>query len=189
MDTSTLTQTLRSLFPILKEEALTSLASFCAYKKVRKDSEIISIGAYHHYTYIILTGGAKSYYVKDGKEVCTWFAFEHEVIGSVANFQGLPSEESVIFLEESELIQIHIQKLKELAKQDLSTSQLLSGLLLEHALFTEQKLRYMQFMTAQERYEVLLDKEPSILQRVSLTDIASYLGVSRETLSRIRAMK
>ncbi|MEM7655579.1 MAG: hypothetical protein AAF399_05575 [Bacteroidota bacterium] len=79
--------------------------------------------------------------------------------------------------------------MKALAERDLSISQLFHQLLLEHALFTEEKLRQLQFMTAQERYQALLDQELSILQRVSLTDIASYLGVSRETLSRIRALR
>jgi CRP-like cAMP-binding protein len=44
-------------------------------------------------------------------------------------------------------------------------------------------------MNSQERYKALIKDSPEILQRVSLTDIASFLGVSRETLSRIRAKK
>jgi CRP-like cAMP-binding protein len=44
-------------------------------------------------------------------------------------------------------------------------------------------------MTSQERYLAIIDASPEILQRVSLTDIASFLGISRETLSRIRKKK
>ncbi|MEO1449940.1 MAG: Crp/Fnr family transcriptional regulator [Bacteroidota bacterium] len=177
------------LYPSLEGETLDAFATFCTYKQVSKDTEIISEGRYHPYSYIILNGSVKSYYLKDGKEVCIWFAFEHEIIGSMATFQGLPSKETLVFLEDAELIQLHAEELKKLAQRDLSISLLLNDLLLEHAMFTEEKLRQMQFMTAQERYAALLEKEPDMLQRVSLTDIASYLGVSRETLSRIRRMK
>ena len=56
----------------------------------------------------------------------------------------------------------------------------------EHALFLEYRLQQLLFMSSKERYENLLKAAPEVFQRVSLTDIASYLGVSRETLSRIR---
>ena len=53
----------------------------------------------------------------------------------------------------------------------------------------EEKLYQLQFMSSEERYKALINATPVILQKVSLTDIASYLGVSRETVSRIRAKK
>jgi len=61
--------------------------------------------------------------------------------------------------------------------------------MMEHALFLEEKLYQLQFMSSEERYNALVDVAPEVLQKVSLTDIASYLGVSRETLSRIRNKK
>ncbi|MEO0897154.1 MAG: Crp/Fnr family transcriptional regulator [Bacteroidota bacterium] len=189
MEYAELKRTLHILFPILGEESLNALARHSVYMKVSKQTKIISEGKRHYFSYAILQGGVKSYYLKDGKEICTWFAFENEVIGSMANFQGLPSQETVEFLEDSDVIQIQMMELKELAQRDLSTSQLLNDLLLEYTSFIEEKLRQLQFMSARERYTSLLEKAPDLLQRVSLTDIASYLGVSRETLSRIRAMK
>jgi len=189
MDKPELQQTLQTFFPTLNKESIHSLGSFCMYRKVSKQTEIISEGKRHPYTYIILEGAAKSYYLKDGKEICIWFAFENEAIGSMSTFQDLPSTETITLLEDSHLLQISLKELGELAQRDLSTSHMLTELIMEHAMYTEEKLRQMQFMTAQERYTTLLQKEPSVLQRVSLTDIASYLGVSRETLSRIRGKK
>lgn len=189
MDHTELKHTLHSLFPILTEESLNAFISYCEYQQVSKHTTIISEGKRHPYLYIILQGAVKSYYLKDGKEVCIWFAFEHEIIGSMATFYDLPSRETIEFLEDAKLLRIQMKQLKELAQRDLSTSQMFNNLLMEHVMFTEDKLRQLQFMTAQERYAALLEQEASILQRVSLTDIASYLGVSRETLSRIRAQK
>ena len=90
-------------------------------------------------------------------------------------------------MEDSELIKLNIEKIKELTQTDLSISNVLNSLWEEHATFLEERLYQLQFMNSQERYKVLIKDNPEILQRVSLTDIASFLGVSRETLSRIRA--
>ena len=92
-------------------------------------------------------------------------------------------------LEDSELIQIKSGDLITLSNQFTSISSLMLQLLKEHILFLEYKLNGLQFMTSEERYNKLILDYPEVLQRVSLTDIASYLGISRETLSRIRRKK
>ncbi|MEM7655580.1 MAG: cyclic nucleotide-binding domain-containing protein [Bacteroidota bacterium] len=104
MDHTELKHTLLAIYPNLKEESLNSLLDFCEYKQMSKHTHIISEGKHHQYSYLLLTGGAKSFYVKDAKEVCIWFAFEQEFIGSIATYQGLPSKETVVLLEDSDLI-------------------------------------------------------------------------------------
>jgi CRP-like cAMP-binding protein len=79
--------------------------------------------------------------------------------------------------------------MNELTQTNLKMCQLLNSLWAEHSLFLEAKLRLLQFTNSQDRLEALIKYNSEILQRVSLTDIASFLGVSRETLSRIRAKK
>ena len=99
----------------------------------------------------------------------------------------MPSKETVELLEDSEFIRLNIEKIKERSLTDLSISNLLADLILEHALCIEEKLYQLQFMSSQERYKMLRETAPEIFQKVSLTDIASYLGMSRETLSRIKS--
>ena len=137
----------------------------------------------------MIKGGVKSYYIKESKKVCTWFAFENEIIGTTSTLQGLPSNETIQLLEDSEFIRFNIKQMKELTQTNLKMSQLLNNLWAEHALFLEAKLYLLQFTNSQERLNALIKYNSEILQRVSLTDIASFLGVSRETLSRIRAKK
>ena len=148
---------------------------------------MISEGKRHHYIYLILKGSVKSYYSKESKEVCVWFSLENEIIGTTSTIQGGASKETLELLEDSELVKLNIEKIKELAQTDLSISNLLNNLWEEHAIFLEERLYQLQFMNSHERYKVLIKNTPEILQRVSLTDIASFLGLSRETLSRIRA--
>jgi CRP-like cAMP-binding protein len=76
-----------------------------------------------------------------------------------------------------------------LSRLDLSISNLITDLIIGHALTIEENLYQIQFMSGGERYKALLETTPKLLQKVSLTDIASYLGLSRESLSRIRAKK
>ena len=77
----------------------------------------------------------------------------------------------------------------KLTQTNIKMCQLLNSLWADHSLFLEDKLRILQFSNSQERLEALTNYNSEILQRVSLTDVASFLGISRETLSRIRAKK
>ena len=176
-------------FPYLKGESLNSVINHSSLFNSNKGSQLISEGKKHNYFYIILNGAVKCYYSKDSREICTWFAFEKDVIGTISTYEGLPSKETIELLEDSEFIRFNLEQLKELSKSNLQIIHILNNLILEHTLFIEERLYQLQFMTSQERYLAIIDASPEILQRVSLTDIASFLGISRETLSRIRKKK
>ena len=184
-----LQKTLKSLFPDIKEESLSLFIEESTYIKCKKGTELISEGKRHSYFYLIIEGSVKAYYRRDAKEICTWFAFEDEFIATISTFEGLSSKETIEVLEDSELIRFKTEKVSELAKTNLAISQIVNSLIIEHAVYLEERLYQLQFMTSQERYKALLKALPEIVQRVSLTDIASFIGVSRETLSRIRAKK
>jgi CRP-like cAMP-binding protein len=187
MDKSELQDTLKLIFPNLEGESLKAFAKHTSYLKSTKGTKLISEGKRHSYFYFILKGVVKAYYSKELREVCMWFAFDNEAIGTITTYEGLPSKETVELLEDSELIKFNIEKIKELTRTDLSISNLINDLIIEHTLCIEERLYQLQFITSEERYKVLLETTPKIVQKVSITDIASYLGVSRETLSRIRA--
>ena len=131
----------------------------------------------------------KAYYLNDGKEICSWFAAENDIVGNMNAHRGTPSNETIELLEDSELISFQIRQINELAKSNLAISHFINEILEEHILFLEKRIYDLQFVSSSDRYKRLLEEAPGILQRVSLTDIASYLGVSRETLSRIRGQR
>ena len=187
MHKSGLQATIKTYFPNLKEGSLNEFVKHSSFLKSTKGTKLISEGKRHNYFYLIITGGAKSYYSKESREICMWFAFENEAIGTMTTYEGLPSKETVELLEGSELIRFEIEKIKELSRTSLSVIHLLNDLVIEHTLCIEERLYQLQFMSSEERYNALFETTPEILQRVSLTDIASFLGISRETLSRIRA--
>lgn len=108
------------------------------YLKYPKGKKIIKEGKNHLYFYLILNGVVKSYYQKDSKEVCQWFAFENEIISTIKTFEGKPSNETIILLKESELIQFRLEPIIELSRIDLSISHLITTLMTEHALILDR---------------------------------------------------
>lgn len=155
--------------------------------RCEKDKVLLTENQKHDYAYYVIQGAARSYYLKDGIEVNTWFAFEGDVIGSLHAYNNLPSRETVELLQDATLVSINLRTLKPLTHSNLQISNFLRAVIEEYAQFLEDRLFHSQFMSSMERYELLLKHEPQALQRVPLTYIASYLGISRETLSRLRS--
>jgi CRP-like cAMP-binding protein len=85
------------------------------------------------------------------------------------------------------LISINLKYLKPLIYSNIEISNFISSIIEEYTIFLEDRIFYSQLMNSLERYEALLKNEPKVFQRVPLTYIASYLGISRETLSRLRS--
>ena len=189
MNKSVRREYIKSIFPNLDEPSIDTILLHSTSLKGSKGTKLIAEGKRHPYFYLIVEGSVKSYYQKESKEVCLWFAFENEVVSTIKTFEGGLSNESIEFLEDSNLIRFKTDPIKELAQIDLSICHWIIELITEHALFLEKRLYNLQFMTSQERYKALIKIAPEVLQKVSITDIASFLGVSRETLSRIRAKK
>ena len=175
-----------SYFAGLSDEAYDVFMNFVIKKEYPKGEILIEHGKKNEFIFFLISGSAKSYNFKDSKQICLWFAFESDCIATIRSLDDLISQETVELLEDSELIQIKLGDLMTLSNQFTSISSLMLQLLKEHILFLEYKLNGLQFMTSAERYDKLIRDYPEVLQRVSLTDIASYLGISRETLSRIR---
>jgi CRP-like cAMP-binding protein len=170
----------------LSDETYDVFMEFAIIKEYPKGKILIEHGKKNEFVFFLISGSAKSYNYKDSKQICLWFAFESDCIATIRSLDDLISQETVELLEDSELIQIKLGDLMTLSNQFTSISSLMVQLLKEHILFLEYKLNGLQFMTSEERYDKLVRDYPEVLQRVSLTDIASYLGISRETLSRIR---
>jgi CRP-like cAMP-binding protein len=100
---------------------------------------------------------------------------------------GEKSYESIELLEDCKLYAFNINDLKALYEQDVHLANWGRKLAEYELVKTEERLISMQFKTAQERYADLIKTQPQLLLRVQLGHIASYLGMSQVSLSRIRA--
>lgn len=152
-----------------------------------KNQVLMQEGQRHPYLYFLLNGAVRSYHLKDGVEAHNWFALENEMVGSLQNFKDLPAVETIVTVEACTMIAVNLRTARPTMYQNVCIANFFRAILEEYALFLQEKIYFSQLANAMDRYVVLLEQESHLLQRIPLTYIASYLGISRETLSRLRA--
>lgn len=140
------------------------------------------------WVYFIETGLTRTYYYKDGKDVTDWLSAEGQFAVSISSFiTQQPDRRIVELLEPSVLWAISHTALEKLYQQYHDIERL-GRLLASHGLLlVQRRFDELHFATALERYRNLMALNPSLIQRVPLGMIASYLGMTAETLSRMRA--
>ena len=185
--TSHVVDFLANFEPKLSERAVVLLLPLLKQVTVSKKQLLVRESEISTNFYWICKGASRSFYLHNGTEVHTWFAFENEVIGSLRSFHELPSRESIELLEDGILIAIDIHGLRSLMQENLEVLRFVNETILEYALFIEDKFFDLHMKSAAAKFDTLLTHQPEVFQRVPLTYIASYLGISRETLSRLRS--
>lgn len=140
--------------------------------------------------YFIISGCCKAVFNKDGKDINMAFYFEGDFATNIQSLQADSSSEYQLIACEP-LVVIRMDKKKLLAAYAASHEIETFGRKVLMTILAKEEATANGFrrFTARQRYDQLLAQQPEVLQRISLTQIASYLGVSRETLSRFRAGK
>lgn len=138
--------------------------------------------------YVVEKGLARTYYYKDGRDVTDWLSAENQVVGSVVSFlTQKPDPRIVQLLEPSVVWAVPHRALEELYRRHHDIERL-GRLLVSHGLVLMQhRFDDLHMATALERYERLITTMPTLIQRVPMGMLASYLGIAPETLSRVRA--
>lgn len=157
------------------------------HKKLPKTHLLHEAGTICKDIYFLQSGMARTYFYKEGKDITVHLASEGEIISAVDSIISLKkSRYSVELLEDSELFYISYQDLQTILSNHPQYEKYVR-LVLER-MYTEgaDRIEEFLFFTAKERYDNLLKTRPKLIQRVNLGHIASYLGMTQETLSRIR---
>lgn len=157
-------------------------------EELKKRDYFIKEGMICNRVAYINEGLFRNFYLKDGIEVNTCFCKENSITSSFESFvNNIPSKEYIQAIENSTIVSIsnvNLLNLYQLSSEWQSVSRLLTE---KECLRLSSRATSLSFETAKEKYQYLLINQPEIIQRVSIQDIASYIGISRETLSRIRA--
>jgi CRP-like cAMP-binding protein len=177
-------------FVQLSDEGREALSSILIPLELPKGRTLIHANTICEYAYFIEEGLARTYYIKNGKDVTDWLAAENSFVVSIVSFlTQQPDRRSVELLEPSVLWALPYKGLERLYAE-FHEMEKLGRLLVSHGLvLVQQRFDDLHFATAHERYQKLLQQNPTFIQRVPLSIIASYLGITQETLSRIRAQK
>lgn len=175
-------------FNPLSNPAQDAVSSICSTLRLKKNEILQPIGHTCKTIYFINKGLARIYYLKDGIDVTESFATENNLIARVESlFTGKPSSKGIQVLENSEITAINAPKLFDLYDRYHDIERAFRKIFESGYVETINRLEGIQFHTADERYRSLLKESPDILKRVPLKYIASYLGITQVSLSRIRA--
>ena len=178
---------------ILDTEALSpeSLEAFVAkwqHWTVPKYHFLVTENTVADFLFYIRKGIARIYYFKNGKEITEWIAMDETYFLSIISFfEQKPSNLIIQTIEASEVMGIHHDTLMALCDQYHDIERWFRKAITGSLILSQYRMDSIQFETAQQRYEKLLTNYPSIVQRVPLSYIASFLGITQETLSRIRS--
>lgn len=137
--------------------------------------------------YFIEKGLVRCFYEKNGKEVSSWFMKEGDFIISVDSFfNQKPGNETIQALEDCSVCFINHQELMYMYLHYPEFNFIGRVLTEKYYILCEQRLYSMRMQKAKERYDYLQKSHPELTQRVSAQFIASYLGITMETLSRVK---
>ncbi len=177
-------------FNRLSNEAEEAISEISTSISVKKNTDLQSIGQTCKTIYFINQGMARIYYYKDGIDITDSFAFENNIIVRVESlFTGKPSRKAIQILEDAEIVAIDSTRLFKLYDQFPEIERLFRLIFEAAYLATVERIESIQFHTAEERYKALMNEAPDVIKRVPLKYIASYLGITQVSLSRIRGMK
>ncbi|WP_353134332.1 Crp/Fnr family transcriptional regulator [Pseudopedobacter sp.] len=138
--------------------------------------------------YFIKKGMVRAYAYQKENELTFWFGTEGETILSMKSYvENEKGYENIELLENCELYELRTSNLQELFNLDIYIANWGRKFAERELIKTEERLISRQFKTATERYKELLTNHPNLIQRVQLGFIASYLGITQVSLSRIRS--
>jgi CRP-like cAMP-binding protein len=144
--------------------------------------------------YYIKKGAARVFYIKDGKEHTVSFAFDDEYIITDTVIKYVDISLSIVFMEDTDIIYMSKAKMHGIIN-DLtevpSTESILfaNASLSQYNKYLEERIYVFQSMNATERYQWAMERYPRLVECATLTQIASFLGITKETIYRIRSGK
>lgn len=169
------------------DESWEALQPVLTKRTFKKNEFLLKQGQICNSLFYIDKGYCKSYYEIDGVVKNIAFFFENEIVTNISSFgSGLKSEFYIVASEPMTTIVFDKAKLFQASQQRSEIETLGRNCIRQFATKQEEFANLFKLYSAQERLEYLEEKYPEILQRVPLSQLASFLGVARETLSRIR---
>ena len=174
------------IYPV-QDTALSELKGICREEHFVKGKDVQPIGHTCKTIYFVISGLVRIYYFKNDIDITESFEFENAFVARAESlFSGKPSRKAIQAIEDTTLVAIDSNKLFALFDKHPSLERWFRKIIETSYVNTVNRLESLQFNTAEERYHHLLKEHPEVLQRVPLKFIASYLGITPVSLSRIR---
>ena len=172
----------------LNEREISFLVSILKQKTIRKRQFLLQAGEVSKYETFVVKGLLRAYTVdKSGYEHVVMFAMEDWWISDLYSFlTQTPASQHIDALEDTEVFLIEKNDLEKLYLQAPGFDRFFRILLQNAYVANQQRILSSISQTAEEKYLAFIKKYPSLEQRVPQHQVASYLGITPETISRIR---
>jgi CRP-like cAMP-binding protein len=172
----------------ISEEEYEMIKSAFTPKKFRKKQYLLQAGDVSRYMAFIIKGAVRQYSVDDkGVEHVIYFGLENWWAGDRESFTMLtPSRYNIDAVEHTEVLLTTYDHLDQLKNSIPAIGKMFTTMDQRSYIATQKRIHASISLTAEERYQELSKNYPALLQRFPQNMIASYLGISAETLSRIR---
>lgn len=175
----------RKVYP-LSDEALELLLGEAVEAVYRKGGQVVTEGQRLDRVYFVCEGLARVYLLRDGKDMTLWFtAAGGMILGGTGTVSALNAE----VMEDSVLLEMSAARLEELFGQSLELANWGRRLAESYLMEYEHYFMYYSGTDARAQYERLVREYPDLIRKVPLKHIASYLQITPQSLSRIRAKK
>ena len=169
---------------VLKLSAMVSTTTYFKNQVVRKQNKV------ERYIYFVESGLLCGMYEQQEKEIVNWFGTENQFITSIRSFHSqAPSFDKIVALEDTHLCKLKYSDISELFLEHPVFERFIKILVQQSYIALEERTMSLQSSLAKDRYEDFVKLNRSLMQRISLGHLASYLGISQETLSRVRGSK
>ncbi len=175
-------------YPFIGEEAKEAFARKMEQIEVGKAHLLVKSKEVSDYLYFMVKGSARTYYVRENRDITVSFSLDREFLTAMHSFiTRQPSVENIETLEKSTLYRISYSALQNSFSHYPEVERAYRMILEQYYIVLQEQQIFSKFKTAQERYLELMETRPKVIQKASVGQIASYLDMTIETLSRIRA--
>jgi len=179
---------IKSNVPRLSAEAKEGIEKGFVRQDKKKGTLLLRQGEVCRHLYFLAHGICRSCSLKDGEEITTWFSFKNDFITAFTSFfPKVASYESIELMSDATLYRISYEQLMNTRNRSIEIERLINHFSLLYTIQLEKRLFQIQTLTATEKYQLILQEEPHLVQLIPNKYLASYLGITRETLSRIRS--
>ncbi|MCL6099590.1 MAG: Crp/Fnr family transcriptional regulator [Bacteroidetes bacterium] len=176
-----------SQLTILDDESIKALSQIMIKLELPKGHILVEPNSICNHVYFIEKGLTRTFYYKKGKDVTDWFYPENTFASSIVSFiTRKPDRRGIELLESSLICSFHFNELEDLFNKHHAIERLGRKLVSKGMVEIQKRFDDLHFSTALQRYKMLLEVNPRIINRAPLGMVASYLGITQETLSRIR---
>lgn len=173
----------------VNEQDMNRIMSCTTANKVKRNTIILSQGEVCNQFYFLEKGCMRTYYItKEGQEKTRLVSFDNTPVTALTSFiTQKPSLEYIDALEDSELLSISHADFFILLDEIPSWALFYRRMLELAFAFQNSRIEDLVTLSAKERFEKLLKEQPHYIQRLSNRVVATYLGISQETLSRLKS--